>query len=272
MLVSLYTRPFAKRTALRQVRRACLAIGSLHSVQTRLFGSVQTRPVPANEIAPFDFHFAMRMPMTTAALVFGTATAAQAMPPLSLRQRLRTETAAAHQQLEQAPLLSELASGGIGARRYTHYLRRMQVFHRALDSALLPQLPTGYLHAGLNQSAALDRDLAALQAQPAHLPAALASAAHALVGSSSAAWGVLYVLEGARLGSQVLLKRNANNSTVAIAHAFIRGEAEDTGRAWRSFCTALESGVAPADVGSTLAAAKQTFQLLGHWLAPRNLS
>jgi len=199
-------------------------------------------------------------PYVTAA---GTA---QPPPPLTLRQRLRTQTAFAHEQMERAPLLAALSSGSIDRQRYTQYLRRMQVFHQALDDALRRQLPPGYSHAGLNQRAALDRDLAALNTQPGHLPAALARAARAVVGSHAAAWGVLYVLEGARLGSQVLLKRNANNHTVRQADTFIRGEAEATGRLWLTFCAALESGVAPADVGTLLAAAEQTFELLGHWL------
>ena len=199
-------------------------------------------------------------PYVTAA---GTA---QPPPPLTLRQRLRTQTAFAHDQLERSPLLAALSSGSIDRQRYAQYLRRMQVFHQALDDALWCHLPPGYPHASLNQRAALDRDLAALNTSPGQMPAALARAAHALVGSHAAAWGVLYVLEGARLGSQVLLKRNADNLPVLQAHAFIRGEAEGTGRSWLAFCAALELGVAPADVGTLLAAAEQTFDLLGQWL------
>jgi len=201
------------------------------------------------------------------ALAVRGAGAAQAgSPPLTLRQRLRKQTAAAHERIERVPLLAALASGSIDQQRYTQYLRRMQIFHQAMDDALRRQLPPGYPHAGLNQRAALDRDLAALNAPPGHLPAALARAARALVGSHAAAWGVLYVLEGARLGSQVLLKRNANNSTVRQADTYVRGETGATGRSWLAFCAALESGVAPADVGTALAAAEHTFELLGHWL------
>jgi len=196
--------------------------------------------------------------------VAGTAQAVS--PPQTLRQRLRTRTAAAHERIERVPLLTELASGSIDLQRYTQYLRRMQIFHQALDDALWRQLPPGYPQAGLNQRAALDRDLAALKTTPGHLPAALTRSARALVGSHAAAWGVLYVLEGARLGSQVLLKRNANNPTVRRADTYVRGEAAATGRSWLAFCAALESAVAPTDVGTLLAAAEQTFELLGDWL------
>lgn len=206
--------------------------------------------------------------MSAALAPYSTAAGTtHACPPTpTLRQRLRAQTALAHERIERAPLLSALASGSIDRQRYTHYLRRMQVFHQALDAALSRQLPPSYPRASLNQRDALDRDLAALNTPPEHLPAALAQSARALVGSHAAAWGVLYVLEGARLGSQVLLKRNANNSTVKQADAYVRGEAAATGRSWLVFCAALESGVAPADVGTLLAAAEQTFELLGTWL------
>jgi len=204
--------------------------------------------------------------LTTAGKVQDVSPPLTPTPTLTLRQRLRTQTAIAHERIERVPLLVALASGSIDLQRYTQYLRRMQVFHRALDDALRCQLPPGYLHAGLNQSAALDRDLAALNTPSGHLPAALAQATRALVGSHAAAWGVLYVLEGARLGSQVLLKRNANNAIVRQADTYVRGEAGATGRSWQAFCAALESGVTPAEIGILLAAAEQTFELLRHWL------
>ena len=201
------------------------------------------------------------------ALYLRPAGAAQSVsPPSTLRQRLRSHTAVAHARIEREPLLAALASGSIDFESYTQYLRRMQVFHRAVDAALRRQLPPGYPHAGLNQRAALDRDLAALKTPSAQLSAPLAQAARALVGSHAAAWGVLYVLEGARLGSQVLLKRNAKNGVVCQADAYVRGEAGATGRSWLAFCAALESGVTPADVGKVLSAAEQTFELLRHWL------
>jgi len=194
------------------------------------------------------------------------STARTGPPPITLRQRLRTRTAVAHEMIERAPLLSALASGCIDLPCYTQYLRRMQVFHQALDGALRHQLPPGYPRANLNQRAALERDLKALNMLPWQLPAALVRASRALVGSHAAAWGVLYVLEGARLGSQVLLKRNASNSAVRQADTYVRGEAGATGKSWLAFCATLESSVAPADVDTLLSAAEQTFELLGYWL------
>lgn len=228
----------------------------------------------------------------------------------ALRSLLRTETHAAHEQLERNPLLTELASGHISRARYCHYLAQMHRFHTTLDAALGPHLPARYPHERLNQTARLADDLLALGDDAAMavsmLPAApyaalasarLASAAAAVcsgrstlstsiaisiaissgIGSDAAAatptahpaaaWGVLYVIEGARLGSQILLKRNADNDAVQRAHAFISGEAGHTGLCWREFCVLLEQSVTASDHPALLAAANDTFVLLGDWLA-----
>lgn len=234
----------------------------------------------------------------------------------ALRSLLRTETHAAHEQLERNPLLTELASGHISRARYCHYLAQMHRFHTTLDAALGPHLPARYPHERLNQTARLADDLLALGDDAAMavsmLPAAphaalasarLASAAAAVCSGRStistlstssaisaistisassvdsdaaaatpathpaAAWGVLYVIEGARLGSQILLKRNADNDAVQRAHAFISGEAGHTGLCWREFCVLLEQSVTASDHPALLAAANDTFVLLGDWLA-----
>jgi len=198
------------------------------------------------------------------------------VPPARARPllaRLRADTGPAHRRLEQAPLLAELSAGDITLQRYALYLRCMHRFHGALERALQVGLPPGYGPTRLNQAACLEADLASLGVPAAALPASSCRAAQALVGGPGAAWGVLYVVEGARLGSQVLLKRNADNAAVQRAHAYIRGEGAATGAGWRVFCAALEHGVqtADADADAAVAAASGAFALLGQWLhAPDN--
>lgn len=183
-----------------------------------------------------------------------------------IRQLLRVQTQEPHERVERVALLAELASGSITLPRYRRYLQRMHVFHAAVDGALLARLPPAYALARLNQGARLACDLHALDtsAMPAPLP--LCRAADALAPGPAAVWGVLYVLEGARLGSQVLLRRNAANAAVCQAHAFIEGEGERTGAFWRDFCHLLEEGAALCDRQAMPAAAIRTFALLGVWL------
>ena len=183
-----------------------------------------------------------------------------------IRQRLRTQTRQAHEQLERVALLTELAGGSITLPRYRQYLQRMHSFHAALDKSLIGRLPAAYAGQPLDQSARLARDLQALGAETVPAPRSLYQTADALTRDPAAVWGVLYVLEGARLGSQVLLKRNAANPGVRQAHAFIAGAGERTGWCWRDFCGLLEQGAASHDAQALTVAATHTFVLLGEWL------
>jgi len=192
------------------------------------------------------------------------AEAAAAVWPI--RQLLRTQTHQAHEHLERVALLTELASGGIALPRYRQYLQRMQSFHAALDTSLVGRLPAVYAVRRLDQSAHLACDLQALDADTMPAPRSLCQAVDALTPDAAAVWGVLYVLEGARLGSQVLLRRNAANPAVRQAHAFIEGEGQRTGSCWRNFCGLLEQGAASHDAQALIIAATHTFVLLGEWL------
>ena len=185
---------------------------------------------------------------------------------MPIRQLLRAQTREPHERLERVALLAELASGDITLPRYLRYLERMHAFHAAVDNALLTRLPLAYGLARLNQGARLAFDLHALGASAMPAPQPLRRAADLLASSPAAVWGVLYVLEGARLGSQVLLRRNAANVAVCRAHAFIEGEGARTGSYWRDFCLLLEAGAALDDQQALPAAANRTFSLLGDWL------
>ncbi len=183
-----------------------------------------------------------------------------------IRQLLRGQTHQAHEQLERVALLTELASGGITLPRYRQYLQRMQSFHAALDRSLVGRLPAAYAGERLDQSARLACDLQALDADAIPAPRSLCQAVDALTPDPAAIWGVLYVLEGARLGSQVLLRRNAANPAVRRSHAFIEGDGPRTGSCWREFCGMLEQDAANHDLQSLTVAATNTFVLLGEWL------
>jgi len=164
------------------------------------------------------------------------------------------------------PLLAELSSGSITLPRYRRYLERMHAFHAAVDGALRGRLPPAYAAARLNQVARLASDLHALDTPAVPAPQTLRRAADALAPSPADVWGVLYVLEGAKLGSQVLLRRNAANAAVCRANAYIEGEGDRTGAVWRDFCLVLEDGAALCDRQALPAAANRTFALLGNWL------
>jgi len=192
------------------------------------------------------------------------AEAAAAVWPI--RQLLRIQTHQAHERLERVALLTELTGGSITLPRYRQYLQRMNAFHAALDASSVGRLPAFYAGKRLGQCARLACDLQALGADTVPAPRPLCQVVDALTPDPAAVWGVLYLLEGARLGSRVLLRQNAGNAAVCQAHAFIEGEGERTGSWWRDFRGLLEQGAAGHDPQSLAVAATHTFALLGEWL------
>ena len=73
--------------------------------------------------------------------------------------------------------------------------------------------------------------------------------------------GALYVLEGSRLGAQVLLRRvdQSGDHSVLEARHFLRGSDPTL---WVTFLRTLEDTSAPIDVDEMVGAARETFELI----------
>ena len=194
------------------------------------------------------------------------------MPPVqpspaapSVLNDLRAGTHTLHVALEQRlPFFSDT----LDLERYTRLLGAYFGFYEALEDRLMRSafIPAGFdLHARL-KTPALAQDLSALgidtQALPRcpHLPD---------LRSEAATLGVLYVLEGATLGGNVLRKRVAEqlglDADTGGAFLFVYGE--DTGQHWKAFLEFL--GSVPLDATGRSEAAQaacSTFSCFEHWL------
>ena len=172
----------------------------------------------------------------------------------SPRAYLRAATRAAHDRLEAAFGTHDLASR-VG---YAAFLRQHATALLPLEAAL-ERADAATLVAdwpSRTRSAALLDDLAAL-GEP--LPEALAAPA---IAGPAAVFGVLYVLEGSRLGARLLVRR-AEASAVPVvraATAYLR-HGEGAGL-WPSFLALLDrSAYVRAAPEQTLAGALAAFEL-----------
>ena len=168
-----------------------------------------------------------------------------------LRLKLRTVTNESHRDLDRR-LSSFDLSQAAGYRR----------FLEVTAAALLP-LEAALSRAGISamladwdrrsRRSAILADLAVVgaQAQPLPLGGGL---------NASQMWGVLYVLEGSRLGAKVLLRAisdlpHAHGATAYLCHGL--GE-----RFWQSFVVQLESRpCSPADERDVMDGARLAFDL-----------
>lgn len=160
------------------------------------------------------------------------------------------------------------------ALNHPHYLHLIQAYYgfyqpleqRLLDSGLVPsdfnlaerlKVPTlrGDLHAlGLTDEA-IDA-LPLCQALPA-------------MTSVQTCLGVLYVVEGATLGGQILRREIAARLNLQADNgaAFLDVYGADTGRRWRQFTDYMGAQPLQAEARQTVVhAAQDTFSCLEHWL------
>jgi heme oxygenase len=172
----------------------------------------------------------------------------------AIRLDLRALTHAAHERVDMAfSQLSLTEPAG-----YATFLRAHSAVLPACERALtasgaesfLPDWPSRV------RAPALRADLATIGAQPG------AEIGDIGMLSPAAAFGMMYVLEGSRLGGAILARRLLDNPDVrcrAASRYLLHGEGQ---RLWPSFVAALESSPhVRADRQSTIASALQAFAL-----------
>jgi heme oxygenase len=189
----------------------------------------------------------------------------------SLRQRLKRETTAVHQQLEaQLGLLNP----GLDVHRYLRVLEAFYGFYVPVEAAVTrraaAELPLGFpLRA---RAELIERDLLALGLSPADLAALPLCSDRPELSSVEDLAGCLYVLEGACLGGQVLsplLHRRLGLAKDGGA-AFFAGDGEWTLPRWTVVVAWLDglprTGASTAKI---IEAANATFDALARWAVAR---
>lgn len=158
--------------------------------------------------------------------------------------------------------MGAVAGGSPDDRAYRDYLAGQLWLHAPLEAALGPWVPQAWRSARLVKSRWLRNDLDVLGSEAGAAADAEAGTerGHPVAISSEAqAFGILYVLEGATLGLQVLHKRiGVGSLRRSAASRFMLGYGEATGANWREFVARLET-LPSAVWPQVLDAATETF-------------
>jgi heme oxygenase len=187
----------------------------------------------------------------------------------SLRQRLKRETAAVHQHLEdQLGLLDP----GLDVDRYRRVLETFYGFYLPVEMDVTrlaaAEPPLGFplrARAGL-----IERDLLALGLSPADLAALPLCRHRPELSCVEDLAGCLYVLEGACLGGQVLapLLHRRLGLAKGSGAAFFAGDEERTLPRWSVIVAWLDglplTGASPAKI---ISATSATFDAFARWAA-----
>ncbi|MFD2785278.1 biliverdin-producing heme oxygenase [Hymenobacter rubripertinctus] len=179
---------------------------------------------------------------------------------LPILTRLRQQTRAAHDALEQQEFNRALATGTLTEAATHRFLAKLYGFVVPFEKQLR-------LHAAefgpeweLERRARahlLGQDLS----QAEHLPLApQMPPLHTRVQLL----GALYVLEGSTLGGQVIARQLAQAGIPA--RAYFSGHAGHTGSLWKSFTALLTEAATPELADDIVASALLTFQRLHEWI------
>jgi heme oxygenase len=184
----------------------------------------------------------------------------------SVRQRLKRETAAAHQHLE-AEL--GLLDPGLDVPRYLRVLETFYGFYVPVEIDVARVAAAEPLAFPLRARAQLiERDLLALGRSPADVAALPLCRDRPELASVEDLAGCLYVLEGACLGGQVLsaLLHRRLGLAKGSGAAFFAGDEERTLPRWAAIVAWLDglprTGASPAKISR---AATATFAAFARW-------
>ncbi len=170
-------------------------------------------------------------------------------------QRLRDATSALHARLDTG---LPIAREGAGPADYLRHLALLRSWVGVLQEsgARGPRLAA--------ERDALEAELAECQ-QRLGLQApriALAATPDPVFQADGAEWGLAYVLEGSRLGGQVLHKRLAP-AMAPLSLDYLRGAGSATGARWKHFVAELQTALqGAARQEAAAAAARRAFELL----------
>ncbi|MEO5574427.1 MAG: biliverdin-producing heme oxygenase [Gammaproteobacteria bacterium] len=187
--------------------------------------------------------------------------------------RLHSETRALHAQIEHNPRLCVLLKAQVTLADYVATLQRLYGFYLPLETRLsaFPQWArAGFDFNARRKAELLKGDLRALGLDDQAIDSMPRCAARPDLGDYAQALGVMYVLEGATLGGQVLagaLQRRLGIDARSGA-AFYNCYGLHASEKWQGLCALLASVKWSAeDAAAAVQAAAATFQCLDNWLS-----
>ena len=187
----------------------------------------------------------------------------------ALRWRLKQHTAAAHQALQDSPVMGRLLVADLTWPQYRDLLGRyygfLEPLHRNLQHQATGSLWAGFVDPAL-RLAELRRDVQTAVIDPDALPRA--DPGWLQPGSAFTA-GVIYVLLGSTLGGKLIARALALSLGLTADHGCAYFTAHDAAGSWPHFLEELERYPwTGADLEALQSAALHTFEQLHRWVEP----
>lgn len=189
---------------------------------------------------------------------------------MNFLEKLRSNTAAMHEALEQNRYSTALMSSTVSVNDYRVYLEKMYGFVVSFEEVVFPMLKDIFPDIEAKQKCKLlAQDIEKLGGNIVTIPIFNHSRMSGMYADTAAALGGLYVIEGSTLGGVVI-----NNHLVKQLGEQVEGKSkyftvygDKTATTWRSFLTRFvavaETLPGPDEV---IEAAADTFEALNEWM------
>lgn len=184
-------------------------------------------------------------------------------------QRLKQETRSYHEQLERK---LNICTEHLTLAKYTSILVRFLGFYQPVELLLSTFQQEHILYREIERRGKtlwLLQDLKALGIADTDLTVLPTCADLPSLGTLYQALGCMYVLEGATLGGQIIIKhvQHVLHQDEHYGCAFFHGYGSDTGAMWRAFCELLVTQISNVEAeDAVICAASKTFTLFHQWL------
>lgn len=179
-----------------------------------------------------------------------------------LLERLRSETAAQHQELEATVDIKRRLAD---RESYRQLLARFYGFYAPLELRLSRSSAADIVTRGrLEKARWLAEDLVQLGVPDAsQLPQCVSLPA---VDTWPRALGTMYVLEGSTLGGRHISALLNAGTPGELPQRFFNSYGSEVGGMWRSFCAVLDDVTLPGEQDAAAENARATFESMRHWL------
>ncbi len=187
---------------------------------------------------------------------------------MNLLQRLKSETANAHQQIEEAFDLDAIARS---IPAYRGLLSRLYGFHAVWEPLAEVALRDPEFFRQRRKVAFLKTDLHDLGVGIDGIARLPLCDPILTIRTPAEAWGSMYVVEGSTLGGAIIARRVEHHLGLTRHNGchYFRCYGTDVRPMWGSFGARLLARCGPADQDTVVAAARRTFEVLHVWLCGR---
>jgi heme oxygenase len=164
---------------------------------------------------------------------------------------------------------------GLTREAYLRVLERLQPIIATWETylALAPGLPDGSFRSERNRLPLLVQDLEFLRGSGGRAADEQACVLPVLDGNAQ--WmGAMYVMEGSRLGGQLIARHVEETLSLAPGEAtrYFRGFGDRTGPMWKEFVQRLQQDVPDGETEEAILGAKKMFATFGAWMRGESAS